>query len=661
MVEKGLAKLGIETQGDLLNYFPRAWDDYSQITKIRNIRPGKVAVQAQIETINTRRSFRKRLTITEAILTDGTGTINATWFNQPYLAQTLQTEQDYLFAGTFEFKSNHLSLNSPTFEKIEAGQAAGRIFPIYRENKVINSKILTKLVRQCLSLTKDLNDSLPKIVEQEYELMAYGNAVMNLHQPTSPEKLEAAKKRIGFGELFMLIATGLVIKNEIKTEISPQIPFDLDMVKKVLGQLSFELTDAQRKAAWTIFQDQEGEQPMNRLLEGDVGSGKTLVALLAAALTIKAGYQAALMVPTEILARQHLETAQTLLEPLGVKVKLLVASLKLAEKKNVQAEIASGKVDLVIGTHSLLGERTEFSKLGLVIIDEQHRFGVNQRRELKTKASVMPHVLTMTATPIPRTLALIIYGDLDISIIDELPPGRKPISTKLAFDAHRTEVYRQIDERLAAGEQAFVVCPLIDPSDKTGSRSVSAEHQRLSQSVFAHRKITMLHGRMKPEEKEQIMQAFKAGKHNILISTTVVEVGVDIPNATVMVVEDADRFGLAALHQLRGRVGRSGLQSHCYLFTASDNPQTLQRLHALEKSNDGFRLSQIDLQTRGPGEIYGARQHGILDLRLADIFDTKQLALAREAAQAFLTDENMVKYPQTMKRINELKKLTTLD
>ncbi|MBI2798239.1 ATP-dependent DNA helicase RecG [Candidatus Saccharibacteria bacterium] len=662
VVERGLQKLGLETIGDLLNYFPRKWEDYSKITKIRSIRPGNVALLAHVETIHARRSFRnRRLAITEAILSDGTGTIKATWFNQPYLAQTLKPDEEYLFAGVFEFKNSFLSLQNPTFEKIEGKQAGGRIFSVYPENKVITSKIIRKLVAQCIDLSSSLSDYLPVEIEKDHKLTNYAEAIRNLHQPESTQQLEEAKRRLAFGELFSLILTSLVLKRQIKTEVSPKVSFKLEYVEKILGQLDFKLTDAQRKVAWQIFQDLEGEHPMNRMLEGDVGSGKTLVALLAAAQAIKAGYQVALMVPTEILARQHAKTAEKLLNPLGIKTELLISALKTAEKKLIHDQLASGDIGLVIGTHALLGEKVEFKNLGLIVIDEQHRFGVNQRRAIKTKAKTMPHVLTMTATPIPRSLALVVYGDLDISVIDELPPGRKPVKTQVVFDSVRGEVYKHIEGRIAAGEQVFVVCPLIDESDVGGRRSVTAEADRLNKIIFSHRRLAILHGKMKPDEKESIMTDFRNGKYDILISTTVVEVGVDIPNASVIIIENADRFGLAALHQLRGRVGRSGQQAYCYLFTDSDSPTTVKRLGALERSNDGFRIAQIDLELRGPGEIYGARQHGQLDLRLTDVTDAKLIAEVHAVAQAFLDQDKMVKYPYIMKRVDELKALTTLE
>ncbi len=662
VIQKGLARLGIFTVKDLLQYWPRRWDDFSSISKLSSIKPGRVAVLCKVLAVDVRRSARQpRLTITEAVLTDETGTIKAVWFNQPFLLNSLKKGEKYLFAGNFEFKNNYLSLNSPTIEAVTEDNYKGKIYSIYPETSSISSKTLQKLVSQVASLAVELEDSLPVIVEKEHKLGSYSQALKYLHQPTSMAQIDEAKRRMGFAELFELVLTGLVIKKDIKTESSASIGFKKEVVEEVLSQLDFDLTDGQRKATWQILQDLESEQPMSRMLEGDVGSGKTLVALIASAMTLRAGYQTALMVPTEILARQHIVTIKKIFKNMGITAELLISALSPKEKKQVQANVASGKTQMVVGTHALLSSGVEFENLGLVIIDEQHRFGVNQRRNLKSKASFMPHVLTMTATPIPRSLALVVYGDLDVSVIDQLPPGRKPVQTKAVRDIDRSTVQFFVDQLLAQGQQAFIVCPLIEENDTGGMKSVKSEFARLQKTVFSHRRIAMLHGKMKPAEKQQIMSDFRDNKYDILLATTVIEVGVDVPNATVLIVENADRFGLAALHQLRGRVGRSSTQSYCYLFSESENPVSYKRLQAMEKTTDGFRLAQIDLEMRGPGEIYGTGQHGLLDMRFADIFDVKLLEEVKQAALAFITQQNMVQYPRTVERINSLKKLTSLD
>ncbi len=665
VVARGLGRLGLYTVRDLLDYFPRRWDDYSEVQTISQLRPGLVTVRGRVEQIANRRSFKnRRLSVTEAIIADHTGTIRAVWFNQSYITTQVKAGQLYAFRGKFEFKNNYLSLQNPTTELVTentTARAGGHIVPIYGENNAITSKLLTKLIDQVIDLVNELEDVLPEQVRTQEGLMTYSQAVRELHHPTSTLDLQGARDRLAFEELFMLMTTSLAIKHDIQTEPARPISFDLAKVQEVLASLKFDLTPAQKKAAWAIFKDMERDKPMNRLLEGDVGSGKTIVAFLAAYSAIRQGFQVALMVPTEILARQHLATAQKLFDPLGVEAGFLAGSLTGAQKKAVKDQISNHKVQLVIGTHALLEENVIFDNLGLVIIDEQHRFGVSQRRMLKAQSDTMPHVLTMTATPIPRSLALVVYGELDVSVIDELPPGRQPITTKLIQATGRNEMEQHIDCLIGEGRQVFVVCPLIDESDSLGVKSVQAEFGRLSGGVFAHRRLEVLHGKLKPSEKEAVMTEFVSGNIDILVATTVIEVGVDIPNASVMVIESAERFGLAALHQLRGRVGRGKYSSYCYLLTESENPATLKRLRAMERTSDGFRLSQIDLEMRGPGEIYGARQHGVLDLRMANIMDTKLITRVRNRAEAFLAQGNMLDYPYMLKRVNQLKAITTLD
>lgn len=665
VVGRGLARLGLHTVRDLLGYFPRRWDDYSEVASINQIKPGLVTVRGRVEHIAHRQSFKnRRLSVTEAIIADETGTLRVVWFNQPYIRTQVKEGEQYALRGKFEFKNNYLSLQNPTIEKLSEAQRTGshgHIVPVYKENNAITSKILTKLIAQVIEVASELEDELPDQVLSSEGLMSYPQAVRELHIPTSTAMLEAARSRLAFEELFMLIASALALKQDIQTEPARSVEFDVDKLRPVLDSLAFDLTPAQKKATWAILQDMGRTKPMNRLLEGDVGSGKTVVALLAAYMAIAQGYQVALMVPTEILARQHMASATALLGSLGVDIALLVGSLKLSEKQVVKERVAKHQVSLVIGTHALLEESVAFASLGLVVIDEQHRFGVSQRRLLKAQSEVMPHVLTMTATPIPRSLALVVYGELDVSIIDELPPGRQVIETKLVAADGRVAVEQHLDELIEQGRQVFVVCPLIDQSDVLGLKSVQAEFDRLSAGVFAHRRLEVLHGKLKATEKEHIMAEFAGGKIDILVSTTVIEVGVDIPNASIMVIESAERFGLAALHQLRGRVGRGAHKSYCYLMSETDSPVTLKRLRALERTQDGFRLSQIDLEMRGPGEIYGAKQHGILDLRMANVMDTKLVAHVRKVAEAFLASGNMLQYPHMLKRLNKLKAITTLD
>lgn len=660
-----LGRLGIETWGDLLRHYPRRYEDYSKLVSIADVQLGAVTIAGTIERIAARRSFRRKLTVTEAIISDGTGTVKAVWFNQPHLPKSLPEGTEVVLSGKLEFKDSNLSLSSPLWEKAEkSGTNTGRILPIYPETEGLTSRQLRGFIGYVLPLVSetDIEDLLPDNVRTKHNLISAFDALKGIHEPQSSEELERAQHRLAFEELFMLQSASLLIKQDIQTEVAPQIHFDQQLAVGYVKHLPFTLTDGQRAAAWQILQDIDNTHPMNRLLEGDVGSGKTVVAAMAASMAIAQDYQVALMVPTEILARQHAASLAKLLKPLNVEVALLVASEPKAGRRVTEAQLAEGKPMLVIGTQALLTGSVVLPRLGLVIVDEQHRFGVGQRQILKQKAGSLPHLLSMTATPIPRSLMLTIYGDLDISILKELPAGRKKIITKVVKAVDRPAMYAHLDAQIEEGRQIFIVCPLIDPNDLTGAKSVKAEADRLQKTIFAHRKIEVLHGKLKAEEKQEIMDRFVAGKIDILVSTTVIEVGVDVPNASIMLIEGAERFGLAALHQLRGRVGRGAHQAYCYLAPASDGATSMQRLQAMERTTDGFRLAQIDLDLRGAGQIYGLRQSGTLDLRFAGLDDTELIAETRAAADAFVRDKSaMLQYPHTMQQIHALKAVTSLD
>ncbi len=506
-----------------------------------------------------------------------------------------------------------------------------------------------------------LPETLPASVVKDEKLISYSDALLGMHFPKTSDDIKRARERLAFEELFELLLASQFNREENAKLTGWHIPFDQKIVKEFVGQLPFELTGAQRRAAWEIIQDFELKIPMNRLLQGDVGSGKTVVAGLAARQAAHAGFQSALMAPTEILASQHAETLSKLLGPLGLSVGLLTGSVKGAARKTLYDQIANGSVDVVVGTHALIQESVKFHKLGFVVIDEQHRFGVKQRQELLKKSEHMPHLLAMTATPIPRSLALTVYGELDVSILNELPKGRKPIATKIWSPNSRPQLYELIDKELAAGRQGYVICSLIDENPDNELKSVQTEYKRLQNSLFKHRKIGLLHGKMKPAEKDEVMAKFASGELDILVSTTVVEVGVDVPNATVMMIEDADRFGLSQLHQLRGRVGRSSHQSYCYLVT-SDSSKPTQRLREIEKSNDGFYLAEADLKLRGPGEIYGRAQHGALNLQIATLSDTKLIARAQRQAKSFVKrGEDLLQYKQLAAQVEQYQRLTTLN
>jgi ATP-dependent DNA helicase RecG len=660
-----LARLNIHTAGDLICHYPRRYDDFSKIIPIRMMRPGNVTFKGEIERVAGRYARARKLHLTEAIISDGTGTIKAIWFNQSYLAKTIPTGTPVLVSGELKFKNSDLAMQSPAIETVEPGRITkdtARIVPVYPETEGLSSKQLRGLIQPLLPLVSTTDESLPESVVASAKLMPLGKALREIHFPSTMASLAKARNRLAFEELWYLMLTSLVIKHEIMTESAPTIDFKVEAAKAFVDAIEFQMTPHQKQSAWEIFQDMAKASPMNRLLEGDVGSGKTVVATMAAVMAMASGYQAALMVPTEILARQHAAKIGPLMAQLGYEVVVILGKQPAAERGPALERIAAGGPLLVIGTQALLGEKVLFPQLGLVIIDEQHRFGVEQRSALKAKSGRLPHLLSMTATPIPRTLQLTVYGDLDISIIEGLPPGRQPITTQVVEGKDRDKSYQFIDAQLQEGRQAFIVCPLIEDSELLESKSVTAEFDRLSRGPFRHRRLGLLHGRLATPEKQAVMDKFAAGELDILVATSVIEVGIDVPNASIMLIEGAERFGLAALHQLRGRIGRGAHSSHCFIITESKASGTAERLRALEKSQDGFRLAQIDLELRGPGQIYGRRQHGELDVQLADIGDAKFLSTVRGEALKFLSDPSaMLKYPNVAAKVNALKAVTSLD
>lgn len=660
---KKLAILGVQTIGDLIENYPRRYADYSNITSVKSLRPGPITIQTKITSV-TGRYVRRGMHITEAIASDETASVRLVWFNQPYRATAIKQGQDYFVAGEYALRRSRFSIMNPSVELVSDFPVnTARIIPVYRETKGLKSSQIRKLIRQALQAVVRLPEHLPEWLLKQQKLENYPRAVTEIHFPSSATAFTMAQKRLAFEEVFELTLAALLNKQAVAKEKGIPIAFKEDLAKSFVDELPFKLTDAQRKAVWQVYQDMAKAQPMNRLVEGDVGSGKTVVAAMAALMAIERGYQAAIMAPTEILARQHAETLFNLLNGIGrgERVGLLVGSLPPPQKQLTQAKIADGEIKLIIGTHALIAEKVDMHNLGLIIIDEQHRFGVDQRKKLQAKAGHMPHVLHMTATPIPRSLALTLYGELDISVLDELPPGRQVIKTKTCSPNSRAELYKQIDKELAAGRQMFVVCPLITDSAHSAGLSAEAVHKRLSERDFKHRRVGLLHGKMKPVDKEQVMADFLAQKYDILVSTTVIEVGVDIPNASIMMVEGAERFGLAQIHQLRGRVGRGSYQSYCFLVM-SDSQAPTQRLKALENTTDGFKLAELDLRLRGPGAIYGTLQHGALDLRIAKLTDSKLIALARNAAQQFIDkNEKLSKYSHLNNRVSALRAITNLN
>ncbi len=656
-----LADAGLFTVGDLINFLPRAHEDFSEIVNIADIHPGKMTIKARCESISTR-NVRRGLRLTTAVLSDGSGKLQAVWFNQPYrTTQLAKPDEEFYFSGVFEFNYNKYQLTNPSAEKVsDMPVSTDRMLPIYRSIKGLKSQLVRKLLIELRPLITMLPETLPPTVIKNEKLVSRSDALLGMHFPKTNDDLRQARERLAFEELFQLLLASQLNKKGNAKLTGWQIPFEQPVVASFVKRLPFELTGAQRRAAWEIIQDFGQDVPMNRLLQGDVGAGKTVVAGLAARQAAATGFQSAIMAPTEILATQHAETLRKLLEPFGVMVGLLTGSVKGKSREILYENILNGSVDVVVGTHALIQETVKFHKLGFVVIDEQHRFGVAQRQELLKKSERMPHMLSMTATPIPRSLALTVYGELDVSILDERPKGRLPIITKICSPNSRAQLYGDIDKEIVEGRQAYVICRLIDDNPDSEARSVQAEYKRLQGSLFKHRRIGLLHGKLKADEKDRVMSQFTNGDLDILVSTTVVEVGVDVPNATVMIIEDADKFGLAQLHQLRGRVGRSSLQSYCYLIT-SDSSKPSQRLKEVERSNDGFYLAEADLKLRGPGEIYGRAQHGALNLQVATLSDTKLIARAQRSAKAFVENsEDLQQYTELATEVSKYQRVTTL-
>ncbi len=660
---KKFAVLGIRTVGQLIDHYPRRYDDYSRIQPINRLKPGTITLKAIIKQAKGH-YVRRGMHITEAVASDDTGSVRLIWFNQPYRENSLKHNVEYYVSGEFGLSHQRLSILNPSIELVSDFPVnTARIVPIYRETKGLKSLQIRKTLKTLLPTIQKLPETLPNWLIEEQGLIARADAIRSIHFPENVEALERAKQRLGFEEVFSLSLASLLNKHELIKEHALKIPFNEKLAKDFVAHLPFKLTDAQRKVIWQIYLDLQKDQPMNRLIEGDVGSGKTVVATMAAVMVISQGYQVAFMAPTELLARQHAENIHKLLVPLGMadNLSLLIGSMKPAQKIAVWQRVKDGTIRFIIGTHALIQEKVDIHKLGLVIIDEQHRFGVEQRKVLQTKAGHAVHVLSTTATPIPRSLALTLYGELDISTIDTKPIGRKMIHTKICSPNSREQLYKKIDGELSDGRQVFVVCPTISESYLMPVKSAEQTYEELSKGPFKHRRVGVLHGKMKADQRDKVMKQFIDHELDILVATTVIEVGVDVPNASVMLIENAERFGLAQIHQLRGRVGRSDHQGYCYLMM-SDSGQPGQRLKALEESDDGFRLAELDLKIRGPGAIYGSAQHGQLDLRIAKLTDVNLLIAARAAAQNFIDkNENLLQYEELNNRIQKLSTLTNLN
>jgi len=692
---KYFEKLGIKTIKDLLWYFPFRYEDFSKIKKINELQPGeKASIKGVVKKIGLRRSLRKRMFIIEALIEDETGEIAAIWFNQPYLKKNIPVGALISLSGKIASKGKKLTISSPAYEIISYEKTdknlpqetmhTGRLIPIYSETQGLSSRALRYFIKPLLGLTSNLSETLPDFLLKKYDLMGLSQSLSQIHFPSSLLLAQKARERFVFESL--LLSQIYLLKNKRGNSLlkAPKINLDIPLLQKFVNSLPFTLTYCQKRAIWEIAKNLN-QSPMNRLLEGEVGSGKTIVSISAALLTIKSKYQVALMAPTEILAQQHYDKFKNFLQGFDVKIALITSSKAKIYDNQLEGDISKKALNkiisspelhlpiIVIGTHALIQKNIRFHRLGLIIIDEQHRFGVEQRKKLISKnanKSEVPHLLSMTATPIPRTLALTFYGDMDISILDELPKERKKVITKIITPKEANKVYEFIRQEIKKGRQAFVVCPRIEETENLEFKAkdlfdlaaklnyevkaVKKEYQKLSRDIFPDLEIAMLHGKMKPKEKEKIMQDFLENKIQILVSTSVIEVGIDIPNASLMIIEGAEHFGLAQLHQFRGRIGRSSYQSFCFLLTESPHQSNASRLKILEKCNDGFRLAEMDLSIRGPGEFLGTKQSGIPDLIMGSLLNQNFIKkIHQEAQEIILQDPSLKKWPVLLASFQE--------
>lgn len=684
---KRFKKLKLETVEDLIYYFPFRYDDFSQIKNIEDLVPGETAtIGGEILEIKSRRTWKKRMFLTEAIIQDLTGAIKAIWFNQPFIARNIKKGQKVSLAGKVLFEDG-IYFSSPVYEIIRPGleinlkHTAGFI-PVYPETRGLTSKAIRFFINKVLEKIEKIPDALPQNLKKKYNLPEINQTLKQIHFPKDKSVIGLSNKRLAFEDLFLLQLTLIKNKLKLKKQLAPKIKEGWEIIKNWTEKLPYELTEDQKKIIFSIGQDLFSGKPMNRLLQGDVGSGKTVVAAAGAILTLNSGYQVGFMSPTEILARQHFKTiTKELLKDFSWPVILCIAKEKRIFDQGLDGPISKNSVlkilegrkpCLVIGTQAIIQKEINFKKLGLVVIDEQHRFGVDQRAHLtKQDMEITPHLLSLTATPIPRTLTLTLYGDLDISVLKQMPKGRREIKTSIIPPTKRKEAYDFIREEIKKDHRAFVVCPRIEKDETDISmakllqleiRTVKKEYEKLSKKIFPDLSVGMIHGKMKSAEKDEIMTKFKSGEIKILVSTTVIEVGIDIPEATVILIEGAERFGLAQLHQLRGRVGRSCHQSYCFLFTESPAKQSNQRLKALTQTMSGFELAEKDLEIRGPGELFGTMQSGWPDLAMKAIKNPELVEQTKnEALDLLKKDVNLKSYPVLKNKLEEFRKKIHLE
>lgn len=687
-----LEKLGVKTIGDLLRHFPVRYEDFSTVSPIAELAVGQeTTVRGVVRDVQVKHAWRRNMPVTEALIEDESGTMRAVWFNQPYVANTLRVGRMANFAGKILLaQEGDLYFNHPSYELVRASATAAdqamthtaRLVPIYPETKGLTSRGLRFIMSNILKRRVLMIEWIPQNILSRHDLPSIPHAFAVVHFPQTIEEASAARRRFSFEDLFLLQILNLRQKHALAEQKAPAIPEDVDRIKAILVELPFELTATQKRSLWEIVKDMAQPRPMNRLLQGDVGSGKTIVAAIAGMMAAAHAYQTAFMAPTEILARQHFETMKKLLKNLKIEKPLTIGLITASEaiifyendlagklkKDEFWKKAAAGEIDIVFGTHALIQTAAQFHKLGLVIVDEQHRFGVRQRQALIHGQSMIPHFLSMSATPIPRTLMMTVFGDLDVSLITELPAGRKPIETKIIAPNERASTYEFIRAQVGEGRQVFVICPRIEEEDKEPTahdkrhvvedlKSVTQEYEKLSKEIFPELRVAMLHGRMKAKEKEDVMRSFKEGAIDILVSTSVVEVGVDIPNASIMMIESAERFGLAQLYQFRGRVGRGEHASYCFLLTESDGTMAKARLTAIVSAKNGFELAEKDLQLRGPGQFFGAAQSGFSDMALEALRDPELVKISRDSAVELLTaDPKLSKNTPLRERLEEFQK-----
>lgn len=654
---KLLNKLNIYTLKDLIEYYPRDYEDRSKPKNLYECTDGEEVLIEAMAAGRITEMHKGRMTISRLIVKDQTGTCYITWFNQGYLRDKFQPGRMYRFFGKISNKNGRLEMNSPVYDEIDQSKNTGKIIPIYPLTYELKQNTLRKIIENGLAEVKGkLTETLPEYILKENNLWDINNTIERIHFPIEFSDFNKARERLVFEELLTTQLALLKLKNNYEHE-TDGIQFSKDVyMSDVINILPFKLTKAQLRVLEEIDRDMESNKPMNRLLQGDVGSGKTVVAMIAAYKAVKSGYQATIMAPTAILASQHLESFQGILEELGIKTELLISSVTKKKKSEILEKLQSGEIDILIGTHAILEENVVFKNLGLVVTDEQHRFGVKQRGTIASKGQ-NPDVIAMSATPIPRTLALILYGDLDISIIDELPPNRKKIETYAVRKNMEERVNNFIRKQITEGRQAYIVCPLVEENeDMEGLQSVIELAERYQKETFSEYKVAYLHGKMKPKEKDEIMERFKNGEIQILIATTVIEVGVNVPNSSIMVVENAERFGLAQLHQLRGRVGRGEYQSYCILKYEGNSETIKQRMKVMCDTNDGFIISEKDLELRGSGDFFGTEQHGLPEFKIANLFeDIAVLKKVQRLALKIMEDDPLLEKEKNAK-LNDLVK-----